>query len=202
MGRISSASIRGRRPSAEPTGRNLPSVNLPNAITIARIALVPLFVLFAYTDTTGGAVAAFVVFLVASLSDFVDGYLARRSGIITRVGEFLDPLADKLLVGAALWALVDTREFPLWAAAVIAVREVVIQVLRIRIVNAGGTLPASSLAKLKTVFQIVMVCWWLLPWESRSVVHWALMIAAVAVTVASGVEYFTARRRGEVALER
>lgn len=177
-------------------------MNLPNAITVARIALVPIFVVFAYTDTTGGAVAAFFLFLVASLSDFLDGYLARRSGIITRVGEFLDPLADKLLVGAALWALVDTRGFPLWAALLIAARELVIQVLRIRIVNAGGTLPASSLAKLKTVLQIVMVCWWLLPWDSRSPVHWVLMAVAVTVTVASGVEYFTSRRRGEVALER
>lgn len=177
-------------------------MNLPNAITVARIALVPIFVVFAYSDTTGGAVAAFVLFLVASLSDFLDGYLARRSGIITRAGEFLDPLADKLLVGAALWALVDTRGFPLWAALLIAAREVVIQILRIRIVDAGGTLPASSLAKLKTVVQIVMVCWWLLPWESRSAIHSVLMLAAIAVTVASGVEYFTSRRREEVVLER
>lgn len=177
-------------------------MNLPNAITVARIALVPFFVVAAYTDSTAGAVGAFLLFLIASLSDIVDGYLARRSGVITRVGEFLDPLADKLLVGAALWALVGTRGFPLWAALVIAVREVVIQILRIRIVNAGGTLPASRFAKLKTIVQIVMVSWWLLPWEETNLAHWALMIAAVVVTVASGVEYFTARRGTEVSVER
>lgn len=176
-------------------------MNLPNAITIARIALVPVFVVFAYSDSTAGAFAAFWLFLVASLSDFLDGYLARRSGVTTRVGEFLDPLADKLLVGAALWALVVTRGFPLWAALVIAVREVVIQVLRIRVVNDGGTLPASRFAKWKTVLQIVMVCWWLLPWESVWLVHWLLLGVAVVATVASGVEYLTKRRHSEVAVE-
>ncbi len=176
-------------------------MNLPNAITIGRIALVPAFLVSAYTDSTPGAIAAFSLFLAASLSDFLDGYLARRSGVTTHLGEFLDPLADKLLVGAALWALVATRGFPLWLALVIAAREVVIQVLRIRVVNAGGSLPASRFAKWKTVFQIVMVCWWLLPWESISLVHWVLAAAAVVVTVASGVEYFTNRRRSEVALE-
>lgn len=177
-------------------------MNLPNAITIARIALVPFFLLSAYSTSTTGAFTAFVLFLIASVSDFVDGYLARRSGVITRAGEFLDPLADKLLVGAALWALVDARGFPLWAALVIAAREIVIQILRIRVVNAGGTLPASRFAKLKTVFQIVMVCWWLLPWEDTNLFHWALMVATVVVTVASGIEYFTARRGSEAVLER
>lgn len=176
-------------------------MNLPNAITVARIALVPVFVIFAYSETTSGAVTAFVLFLVASLSDFVDGYLARRSGVVTGIGEFLDPLADKLLVGAALWTLVDARGFPLWAALVIAAREVVIQILRIRVVNSGGRLPASRLAKLKTVFQIVMVCWWLLPWDEVSAVHWVLLAAALSVTVFSGIEYFVNHRRDEVVLE-
>lgn len=176
-------------------------MNLPNAITIARIALVPAFLVSAYTDTPAGAFVAFFLFLVASVSDSLDGYLARRGGTITRAGEFLDPLADKLLVGAALWALVATRGFPLWAAVLIAVREVVISILRIRVVNTGGRFPASRFAKWKTVFQIVMVCWWLLPWESQTAVHWVLLGAAVFVTLASGAEYFTKRRRGEAVLE-
>lgn len=177
-------------------------MNLPNAITIGRIALVPLFVFLAYGDTDGAALAAFAVFLVASVSDFVDGYLARRSSVITRAGEFLDPLADKLLVGAALYALVATRSFPLWAALVIAAREVIIQILRIRIVSMGGTLPASHLAKLKTVLQICMVSWWLLPWDEIDFVHWLWMAAALVVTLASGAEYFTKRARVEAAIER
>ncbi len=177
-------------------------MNLPNAITVARIALVPAFLVFAYSDSDAGAFAAFGVFLVASLSDLVDGYLARRSSIVTRMGEFLDPLADKLLVGGALVALVATRGFPLWAALVIAVREVTIQILRIRIVNGGGTLPASRFAKMKTVLQICMVSWWLLPWSSISLAHWAWLVAAVVVTVLSGVEYLAARPSREVVVER
>lgn len=177
-------------------------MNLPNAITVARIALVPVFVFFAYLDSASAAVVAFALFLTASLSDLVDGYLARRAGTITKVGEFLDPLADKLLVGAALFVLVDERSFPLWAAVVIAVREVVIQVWRIKVVNAGGRLPASRFAKLKTALQITMVSWWLLPWESTTVVHHVLMIAALLATVLSGVEYLQAGGKEEVGVER
>lgn len=177
-------------------------MNLPNAITVGRIALVPLFVLLAYGDTDSAAIAAFSIFLVASLSDFLDGYLARRSSVITRAGEFLDPLADKLLVGAALFVLVATRSFPLWAALVIAAREVIIQGLRIRIVSTGGRLPASSLAKMKTVLQICMVSWWLLPWDDVSFVHWAWLAAAVGVTLASGAGYLSTWMRTEPALER
>ncbi|HJR44724.1 MAG TPA: CDP-diacylglycerol--glycerol-3-phosphate 3-phosphatidyltransferase [Actinomycetota bacterium] len=177
-------------------------MNLPNAITVARIALVPVFVVLAYSDSTVGAVGAFLVFLVASLSDFVDGYLARRAAAITKVGEFLDPLADKLLVGAALFSLVDTRAFPVWAALVIAVREVAIQIFRIRVVATGGRLPASRLAKAKTVLQIIMVCWWLLPWASVNAGHWTWLVAAVVVTLLSGAEYFSKRQGGTVAVER
>ena len=177
-------------------------MNLPNAITIGRIALVPLFVFLAYGDTDGAALAAFGVFVVASGSDFLDGYLARKSSIITRAGEFLDPLADKLLVGAALYALVATRSFPLWAALVIGAREVIIQILRIRIVSTGGTLPASHLAKLKTVLQICMVSWWLLPWEDVGFAHWWWLAAAVIATVASGAEYFTKRTGMGTVVER
>ena len=76
-------------------------MNLPNAITVARIALVPLFVYFAYQDSTAGAVTAFALFVTLSLSDSLDGYLARKWEMITRAGQFLDPTADKLLIGAA-----------------------------------------------------------------------------------------------------
>lgn len=170
-------------------------MNLPNLITVGRIALVPVFLWLSYGDTTGAAVAAFTVFLVASISDFIDGYLARRSGTISRMGEFLDPFADKLLIGAALFVLFDTRAFPLWAALLIAVREVAVQVLRIQIVHGGKTLPSSSLGKLKTVVQIVMVGWWLLPWEDTNLGHWTLLAAGLLATLWSGTEYFIAAQR-------
>ena len=166
-------------------------MNLPNAITFARVALVPVFLVFAYGDSDSAELGALAVFLVASLSDLVDGYLARRHGTITRFGQFADPLADKLLVGAALVALVGDEGFPLWAALVIAVREVAVQILRIRRTTGGRTMPASQFAKAKTAPQIAMVSWWLIPWASINPGHWAWVAAALATTVASGWEYFT-----------
>jgi len=172
-------------------------MSLPNAITFARIALVPVFVILAYVDGAPAALAALGVFVGASLSDSLDGYLARRHGTESRLGKFLDPLADKLLVGAALFVLVDDRSFPLWAAILIAVREIAIQVLRTNIVRRGGGLRASPTAKAKTVLQILMVGWWLLPIDV-GLVHWALLVAALVATLWSGAEYFNALRRKEV----
>jgi CDP-diacylglycerol--glycerol-3-phosphate 3-phosphatidyltransferase len=170
-------------------------MNAPNAITVARVLLVPVFLALAYGEGEGSAVGSFVVFLVASLSDFVDGYLARRYSIETRFGRFVDPLADKLLVGAALFVLVDTRGFPLWAALVIAVREVAVQVLRTRVVASGRDLPASRLAKVKTIVQICMVCWWLLPWNEIGIAHWTWLALALFATLYTGAEYFRNYRR-------
>ena len=164
-------------------------MNWPNAITVARVLLVPVFVVLAYSDSDSALVASLVVFGVASLSDFVDGYLARRWEITSPFGEWADPLADKLLIGAALVVLVDLRQFPLWVALVIAAREVIVQFLRAVIVKRGGALPASNAAKLKTLLQIAMVGWWLWPWERMNAVHWAWLAAVVLATLWSGADY-------------
>jgi CDP-diacylglycerol--glycerol-3-phosphate 3-phosphatidyltransferase len=164
-------------------------MNLPNAITVGRILLVPVFLVLAYGSSDATAVGAFAVFFVASASDSLDGYLARKHQLVSRAGEFLDPLADKLLIGAALVVLVDTRDFPLWAALLIAAREVAVQILRTRIVSGGGTLPASPMGKSKTALQIAMVCWWLLPWSTNAG-HWLLLGAALLTTLWSGTDYF------------
>lgn len=164
-------------------------MNLPNVITVARVFMVPAFVVLAYAGGEGAKVASLTVFGMASLSDFVDGYLARKWAITSAFGEFADPLADKLLVGAALVVLVDLRDFPLWAAATIAVREVAVQILRILIVRGGGALPASAAAKLKTLLQIFMVGWWLLPWEKMNVMHWVWVAAVLAATLWSWADY-------------
>ena len=170
-------------------------MNLPNTITLARIVLIPVFVVLAYGESSTAAIGAFFVFGVASASDMVDGYLARRSGTVSRLGKFLDPLADKLLVGAALMVLVDAHDFPLWAAVVIAVREVAVQIFRIRVVRTGTDLPASPAAKAKTFSQLAMVGWWLLPWPDINSGHWALLGLAVATTIWSGAEYFIVARK-------
>lgn len=169
-------------------------MNVPNALTVARVLLVPLFVALSYHHSTSAAVWAFVVFFVASVSDFLDGYLARRNGTESRMGQWLDPLADKLLVGAALVVLVDTRSFPLWAALVIAAREIAVQLLRTQLVQRGGTLPASPAGKLKTMLQIGMVGWWLLPWEGRNLGHWVWLAGVLGATLWSGYEYFAGSR--------
>lgn len=174
-------------------------MNWPNAITVVRVLLVPVFVLLAYGDSDGAVAASLTVFGAASLSDWLDGYLARRWEISSPFGEWADPLADKLLIGAALVVLVDLRDFPLWAAVVIALREVIVQVLRAVIVKSGGALPASPAGKLKTILQIVMVGWWLAPWEKMNAMHWVWLGAVVAVTLWSGAEYVLGSRcRGEV----
>lgn len=173
-------------------------MNLPNTITVGRMILIPVFLILAYGDTNAAAVGSFFVFGAASLSDMVDGYLARRSGTVSRLGKFLDPLADKLLVGAALFVLVDVHDFPLWAAVVIAVREVAVQILRIEVVRRGTDLPASPAAKAKTFAQLGMVGWWLLPWSDINAGHWTLLGLAVATTVYSGAEYFLTARKIEL----
>ena len=164
-------------------------MTLPNWLTVARIGMIPAFLVLGYGDSAGSSLLALALFGVASASDSLDGYLARRHKTVTRLGAFLDPLADKLLVGAALVVLVDLRSFPLWAAVVVAAREIVVQVLRTRIVSRGDTLPASGIAKLKTVTQITMVCWWLWPWDATNLGHWLTLGVAVATTVWSGAEY-------------
>ena len=174
---------------------SLRAVNLPNAITITRVLMVPVFLLFAFGGSTGARVTSFVIFLVASLSDILDGHLARTRGQITRLGQFLDPTADKLLVGAALVALVTERSFPLWAAIILAIREVAVQILRTAIVNSGGTLPASPAAKAKTVVHIWLVSWWLLPWPGINIGHGILLGLGLVVSVVSGTEYFATARR-------
>jgi len=168
-------------------------VNLPNAITVARIALVPVFLVLAFREGDVSQIAALVVFVVASLSDSLDGYLARRDGKVTRAGQFLDPTADKLLLGAALVVLVAERSFPLWAALVLAAREILLQIYRTGIVRGGGDLPASTTAKIKTFSLTVMGGWWLLPWERPNIVHWILLGEAIIFSVVSAVEYYVRR---------
>lgn len=161
--------------------------------------MVPVFIYFMYAArtepgrpvTTVGSWLALVVFAVAALTDSLDGYLARRHERITRLGQFLDPLADKLLVGAALVTLVALRDFPLWAAATIVVRELAVSLLRVVALRRGKSLPASTLGKLKTALQIPTVMVWLLPragWISY--LQDGAVWVAVVLTIVSGLQYF------------
>jgi CDP-diacylglycerol--glycerol-3-phosphate 3-phosphatidyltransferase len=178
-------------------------VNWANVVTFGRIALVPVFVYLMFADARGrgdlGAgttllapALAIVVFVVASLTDSLDGYLARKHNKVTRLGIFMDPLADKLLVGAALAVLVALRGFPYWAAIVIVVREVAISLLRSAALRRGRSMPASAFGKLKTATQLPMVVAWLLPREGWIVLlQDGLAVVAVLFTILSGMQYLS-----------
>lgn len=166
--------------------------NLANALTVARLALVPVFLvaLFRHSGTTAGwRVIACAVFAVASITDRLDGELARKRGLITEFGKLADPIADKALVGAALIGLSLLGELPWWVTVVILVREVGVTALRFWVIRRG-VLAASRGGKLKTLLQTVAIGLFVLPqwWWLRDIA-WVVMIAAIVVAVATGVDY-------------
>jgi CDP-diacylglycerol--glycerol-3-phosphate 3-phosphatidyltransferase len=178
-------------------------LNLANSITIARILLVPVFLvlLLAGLPEPWGDLAAAAVFILAAATDKLDGYVARRNKQVTTLGQFLDPLADKLLIAAALIALVAQDRVAAWVATVIIVREVAVSVLRIIGVSQGVSIPADRYGKLKTVLQIVYVVYVLFPTADIAelihvstdvavVIQWILAALVVIVTLYSGVRYF------------
>ena len=167
------------------------SWNIANAVTVVRLLLVPVFVtmLLAGDASSNWRLGAFAVFVVASLTDRLDGELARRRGLVTDFGKIADPIADKALIGSALVALSAAGEVWWTATAVILLREVAVTVLRL-VVLRHGVIPASRGGKLKTVLQTVAIGAFLLPYQSvLGPLAVALMAAAVAVTLWTGVDY-------------
>ena len=149
-----------RLSSAARTSTPFPSrllLHVPNAITISRILLIPVFVLFFLAPTPGRSVAAAAVFGLAALTDAVDGYLARRWGHVTNLGKLLDPFADKLLVLTALFLLVDFDRVDAWLAIVLAGREFMITALRFAAAREGVTLATETTGKYKMVMQVVAI---------------------------------------------
>lgn len=174
-----------------PAGK-VPLWNLANLLTMSRMVLVPVFVLALFTK--GGSdpawrVTAAVVFGVASLTDRLDGDLARRRGLITRFGTIADPIADKFLIGAALVGLSLLRELGWWLTVLIAVRELGVTALRFWVLRYG-VIPASRGGKLKAFAQVVAIEFYLLPVPlAAHPLRWAAMGVAVALTVVTGVDY-------------
>ena len=137
--------------------RSVFPLNLPNVLTVLRIMLVPVLVAALLGNTPSGDVLAAIVFALASLTDFVDGYLARARGSITTFGKLMDPLADKLLIIAALLSLVSLNRLPAWIAMVIITRELAVTVLRMGATQAGIVMAASMFGKVKTCLQIAAI---------------------------------------------
>ena len=179
-----------------------------NIVTCVRIAFIPVFMAVgSLAWGEGGAIspvlmgAAFVIYVTLSLTDKVDGYLARSRNEITDFGKFLDPIADKLLVFSALLMLLDRGEVAVWVVFVILVREFLVSALRMVAASSGEVIAADSLGKAKTAVTMVSLCGYYLAFALYAVglvdfgihigfVSWALMIAAVVLTVVSGVQYF------------
>src|SRR5208283_4751456 len=132
-------------------------LNLPNLLTVLRIMLVPVLVVALLGNTRSGDVLAAVVFALASATDFVDGYLARSRNSVTTFGKLMDPLADKLLVVAALVSLVSLHRLAAWVAMVIITRELAVTVLRLSATQVGIVLAANRLGKIKTCLQIAAI---------------------------------------------
>ncbi len=170
-------------------------LNLPNLLTLLRILLVPVLVVALTVEVQNGPAIAAAVFVVAALTDGLDGYIARSRQSITTFGQVMDPVADKLLIAAALMALVSLDRVAAWVAMVIVAREFAVSGLRIAAGQQGVVIPASALGKLKTIVQSATVLALIAAPNEDAVWVMVLVYAMVLVTLASGAEYFLNFRR-------
>jgi len=171
-------------------------MNLPNKITLARICLIPIFLvvyLVAPFPELANNWIALVVFVIAASTDALDGYLARKMKLVSNFGKLIDPLADKMLVCSVLVAFTYTGSVPAWATIIIIVREFYISGFRQLALEQNLVMAATGLGKVKTTFQITLIVYILLPWPFSwfifAPVTLALIIAAVVFTIWSGVDY-------------
>ena len=163
-------------------------------ITLVRIFLIPVVMIMMYLSQSYGSVwlwIALAVFIIASLSDYADGFIARKYNQITDFGKFLDPLADKLLVCSAMICLIDTNELPSWIVIIIIAREFIISGFRLVAADNGIVIAASIWGKIKTITQMVMIIFILLNFKGSAayVIEQALIYAALVLTVVSLVDY-------------
>jgi CDP-diacylglycerol--glycerol-3-phosphate 3-phosphatidyltransferase len=175
-------------------------VNVPNVLTLLRILAVPVIVVALLGETPNGDALAAGVFALAAFSDGLDGYIARRRRDVTTFGKLMDPLADKLLIVAALVSLVSLGRLAAWVAMVIIARELAVTGLRAVALEQGVVISASWLGKLKTALQVAAV-FALIIWNPSPLAVDCLVYVAVAVTVISGADYFFGLRR-RLAMER
>lgn len=169
--------------------------NIANLLTGVRLVLVPVFLLFLFAGDghdSSSRVTAFVIFAVAVITDRLDGELARKHNMVTEFGKLADPIADKMLIGAALVGLSMLGDLPWWVTIVILVRELGITLLRFAVLSRG-VIPASRGGKLKTLVQAIAIGLFILPlhnWPSMwTTVAWWVMYAAIVLTVVTGIDY-------------
>ena len=170
-------------------------MNLPNKLTMLRVILVPVFMVFAACSRYGTAdfnptfaLIAGIIFAVASFTDFLDGYLARKNNLVTDFGKFMDPLADKMLVMAAMCYFVECGQMPGWCLAIVLLREFAVSGMRLVAVEQGRVIAAAWSGKVKTASTMVCLCL-MLVFESN-LLNVVCIAVIVATTVYSGIEYF------------
>lgn len=168
-------------------------MNLPNKLTIFRVILIPFFVFFLlYPGFEGyGNYIAVTIFIVASLTDLADGYIARKYNLVTNFGKFMDPLADKLLVCAAMICLVETGQLASWVVVIIISREFIISGFRLVASDNGVVIAASYWGKFKTTFQMLMIVFLILDFKGEvfEMLNLFLIFVATALTVISLIDY-------------
>lgn len=172
-------------------------MNTPNKLTILRVVLVPIFLAFmtAIPKNAAYITAALAVFVIASVTDTLDGYLARKNGLITNFGKFMDPLADKVLTTAAYLGLLSMGRASVWAVMLILTREYMVSGVRLVAAGNGTVIAASVWGKLKTVFQMVsiiaafLLMYPVCPEETGILITQILVWISAIITVISGIDY-------------
>ncbi len=165
-------------------------MNLPNKLTIFRVILIPFFILFLLVPITSvDKWIALAIFIVASLTDLLDGKIARKYNLVTNFGKFMDPLADKLLVCSALICLIELNKIPSWMVIIIIAREFIISGFRLVAADNGVVIAASYWGKFKTTFQMIAVCLLIADLEMLHVFTQIILWIAVILTVVSLIDY-------------
>ena len=169
-------------------------MNTANKLTMARVVMIPVFLILLYADFRGHLLLSLAVFILASVTDFVDGYVARHYNQVTNFGKFMDPLADKLLVMSAMAWFVETGWMPAWAFFIVLARELAVTGLRLIAVEQGVVIAAGWSGKVKTASTMVCICL-MLAFSGQPILHLACVSVILVTTVWSGLEYFFRNRR-------
>lgn len=165
-------------------------MNLPNKLTMFRVILIPFFIVFLLVPITSfDKWIALAIFIIASLTDLLDGKIARKYNLVTNFGKFMDPLADKLLVCSALICLIELNRIPSWMVIIIIAREFIISGFRLVASDNGVVIAASYWGKFKTTFQMVAVCLLIADIEALSLITQIILWIAVVLTVVSLIDY-------------